>query len=144
MYPRYFFDLSIHHILSTCITEVLAFRNIHLSIVLNIVLIKKYPLVMIVLCSFLRNVSKNLNFLCVFWQKEMSPLHFASTRGHAEIVIKLIEHGAQLDVVNFVSWFYLIMITLSITCFIWFIDCLLFPVLREILLHYIEPSPWGV
>lgn len=33
----------------------------------------------------------------------MSPLHFATSRGHSDIVTTLIEHGAQLDVVNFVS-----------------------------------------
>lgn len=39
----------------------------------------------------------------IHWQKEMSPLHFATSRGHSDIVTTLIEHGAQLDVVNFVS-----------------------------------------
>lgn len=33
----------------------------------------------------------------------MGPLHFATSRGHSDIVTTLIEHGAQLDVVNFVS-----------------------------------------
>lgn len=61
MYPRYFFDLSIHHILSTSITEVFAFIYC-VEYSAN----KRYPLVMIVLCSFLRNVSKNLKFFMCF------------------------------------------------------------------------------